>query len=130
MRFADLWIQLPQRVPRRSRRHPWDAGDSNWLDINGVERAGDGTRTRDVQLGKEAEKQQVNGVRAKSPLKTSCLVRSAPTTSCGLCGRTGPATGPATCQLIASRQHLPSPTARRAKRLSRRPEITTVAKLY
>ena len=48
----------------------WDPGDGNRLEIQNFQRAGDGTRTHDVQLGKEAEKQGLSEVRANSPLKT------------------------------------------------------------
>ena len=61
--------------------------------ITYVERA-TGLEPSDVQLGKEAEKQELNSVRANSPLKTRCFVRRSPTTSLRNRRRTGPATGP------------------------------------
>ena len=48
----------PQRVPERSQEKiagtRWDPGDWNCLGFKTSQRAGDGTRTRDVQLGKLA----------------------------------------------------------------------------
>jgi hypothetical protein len=55
-----------------------DPGDCNRLEIQDFQRAGDGTRTHDVQLGKEAEKQALSGLRANSRLKTRCSVRRPP----------------------------------------------------
>jgi pimeloyl-ACP methyl ester carboxylesterase len=52
------------------------------------------TRTHDVQLGKEDEDQEVNGLHANSPLNTACLAPPAPTTSSRFQRRMGPRTGP------------------------------------
>jgi len=67
---------------------------SNSLYDNHLPRAGDGTRTHDVQLGKEAEKQGLSEVRANFPLKTRRSPFASPIPSCGIRHRTGPATGP------------------------------------
>jgi hypothetical protein len=67
-------------------------------------RAGDGTRTRDVQLGKEAEKQDVIAVRANSPPETSCLVRSPPRLAWPRQRRMGPEWILANCLPLATRK--------------------------
>jgi hypothetical protein len=65
-------------------------GDRKYLELQDFERAGDGTRTRDVQLGKEAERQALSGLRANSPLRTRCSVRRSPSTCCQFRHATGP----------------------------------------
>src|SRR5438093_4723033 len=58
---------------------PRPAGQfSNYL-FPKLNRAGDRTRTGDVQLGKEAENQGLTLPTANSPLRTCCSLRRAPT---------------------------------------------------
>jgi len=86
------WV--PEWVPKKIAGTRSDRGDRNCFQVKNFQRAGDGTRTHDVQLGKEAEKQALSGVRANSPLRTGCLLDCARSISCGIRHRTGPATGP------------------------------------
>ena len=46
------WV--PQRVPEKNAGTGSDPGDCNRLEFQDFQRAGDGTRTHDVQLGKLA----------------------------------------------------------------------------
>jgi len=73
-----------------------------------ISRAGDGTRTHDVQLGKKAEKQEVSGVRANSPMKKRCLVASTPSISRRFRPRMGPGMGPGISTLHARSADVPA----------------------
>src|SRR4029434_10680025 len=81
-----------------------DPGDWNCLGLQDFQGAGDGTRTHDVQLGKEAEKQALSGVRANSPLRTRCSVRRSPGISRQFWHATGPALRNASTPRIAFSQ--------------------------
>jgi hypothetical protein len=76
-------------------RLPRPAADFASNDASTIFRAGDRTRTGDVQLGKEDEGQGLSGLRANFPLKTGCGVRWALSLSHRLRWQTGPGTGPA-----------------------------------
>jgi len=85
--------RVPERIPRKSRRDPFGFRQLEPLGLSQLPKS-DGTRTHDVQLGKEAEDQRVSGVRAHSSLKTRCSMREWSGISRPFRRRTGPTTGP------------------------------------
>ena len=85
---------IPERSQEKIAGTRSDPGDWKCLEFQDFERAGDGTRTHDVQLGKEAEKQVLSGVHANSPLGTRCSMREWSGISRPFRRRTGPTTGP------------------------------------
>ena len=69
--FRTRWDPFRRPETRRAATASLGGGTArNSLRDSHLHRAGDGTRTHDVQLGKEAEKQGLSEVRANSPLKT------------------------------------------------------------